>query len=81
MRHQYEYYNDINGDLDHVHVEVEYSHLDRAYGHMTRIAEHGVANVIADGGWYFNGEKVVNANFVYNWGSGPTVKLRNGKVV
>jgi hypothetical protein len=76
----YEDYAERDGELNHVHVEIPYAHLDGAYGHMARIAERGVTRIIAEGGWYIDAHMERNANFVYNWGRGPTVKLRNGKV-
>lgn len=80
MTKPYEYYHGTESDMEHVHVEIPYAHLDGDYGHMTRIAEVGVKNIIKDGGWYLDGKWITNANFIYNWGSGPRVALRDGKV-
>jgi hypothetical protein len=76
----YEDYNAIDGEMNHVHVEIPCESLDCEYAHMTRIAEHGVDRIVKDGGWMLNGKMQRDANLVYNWGRGPTVKLRAGKV-
>jgi hypothetical protein len=76
----YEDYNAIDGEMNQVHVEIPSAHLDGAYGHMTRIAPHGVDRIVKDGGWMLSGKMQRDANLIYNWGRGPTVKLRNGKV-
>ena len=74
----YEYYNAIDGEDDHVHVERLDDNGD--WVHWSRIAEHGVNNIIKDKGWSIAREGWVDtARFVYNWGRGPVVTLTNGE--
>lgn len=81
MTKPYEYYNAEDREDDHVHVEVPYAHLGGEYGHMTRIAAHGVDNIIKDGGWKNGLNWFDTARFIYNWGSGPVVEIVDGKIV
>lgn len=81
MTKSYEYYHGSDPEGEHVHVEIPYAHLYGGYGHITRIAEVGVENIIKDGGWYLGPTFQRDANFILNWGAGPTVHLRDGKIV
>lgn len=81
MNYEYETYNSMDPELNHVHVEIPYEHLNGGFGHMTRIAPHGVDRIITDGGWPTHDVGWRNAaRFVYNWGSGPVVEILGGKV-
>lgn len=76
----YETYNSLDGEQNHVHVEIPYDHLDGEYGHMTRIAEHGVKRIILDGGWRHDRWQDT-ARFVFDWGTGPVVEMVDGVVI
>lgn len=78
----YEAYNSLDGEQNHVHVEVPYDHLDGKFGHMTRIAPHGVDKIIEDHGWWYGGtEWKSTARFIFDWGNGPVVEILAGKVI
>jgi hypothetical protein len=76
MSKLYEYYNSVEGEENGVYVSI--LDADGEWAYWNRIAPHGVDNIIRDKGWAIGGVICNTAQFVFDWGRGRELILRDG---
>ena len=76
----YETYNSLNGEENGIYVYLPQS--DGKWIYWSRIAQHGLDRIIADGGWYIERRGAQRtAVFVKDWGSGAQLLMIDGQYV